>query len=181
MTVNKSGLDFEAATLPHLDAAYNLAHWIMRERTAAEDVVQEAILRALTYFPGYRGENARAWLLQIVRNVAYAVLQKRRNVTLVSLNPDADNASAAEMEAQLADPAEGPEALVLKASDQRQLHSLLAALPVELRECLILKELEDFSYKEIAEITQVPVGTVMSRLWRARQLLIKAANPVSAL
>lgn len=180
MTGQSRGADFEAATLPHLDAAYNLAHWIMRERTAAEDVVQEAILRALTYFPGYRGDNARAWLLQIVRNVAYAVLQKRRNVTLVSLNAERGDSAAADPEVQLADPGEGPEALALRDSDQRQLQRLLAELPVELRECLVLRELEDFSYKEIAEITQVPIGTVMSRLWRARQLLMKAVNPVSA-
>lgn len=177
MTGKPSGSDFEAATLPHLDAAYNLAHWILRERTAAEDVVQEAFLRALTYFPGWRGENARAWLLQIVRNVAYAVLQKRRGVTMVPLATEAADAAP---DAVLADPADGPETLALRDSDRRQLHRLLAGLPVELRECLVLRELEDFSYKEIAEITQVPVGTVMSRLWRARQLLMKAVNPVSA-
>lgn len=160
---------FEAAVLPHLDAAYNLARWLMRNAQDAEDVVQEAMLRALTYFPSFRGENPRGWLLQIVRNAAYASLKLNRGAMLVSVGDDTTLPEPA-------DPGDDPEVTLMKEQDRARIGRLVAALPVELRETLVLRELEEMSYKEIAEITAAPLGTVMSRLWRARRLLAEAAK-----
>jgi len=156
---------FEAVVLPHLDAAFNLARWLMRNAADAEDVAQEALVRALTYFPGFRGGNARGWLLQIVRNAAYASMKLNRGTALVSSDAGEDES------AKLADPGDDPEAALVKKQDRRLISRLLAALPVELREVLVLRELEELSYKEIAQIVDAPIGTVMSRLWRARRML----------
>jgi RNA polymerase sigma-70 factor (ECF subfamily) len=163
---------FEAVMLPLLDAAHNLARWLMREETAAEDVVQEAMLRALTYFPSFRGENPRAWLLQIVRNTAFDALKLDRSARFVPLaqSPDDDEAGI-----DLPSGEDDPETSLIKLRDRRRLQELIAGLPVELRETLVLRELEELSYKEIAEVTQTPIGTVMSRLWRARRALLRAA------
>lgn len=159
--------------LPHLDAAYNLARWLTRDPAAAEDVVQEAMLRALTYYASFRGVNPRAWLLQIVRNAAYASKSLDRGVQLVPIDePDAPGAVSAE---ELVSAADDPEAALIRARGARRVHEMVAALPVELREPLVLRELEELSYKEIAEITESPIGTVMSRLFRARRLLARAA------
>jgi RNA polymerase sigma-70 factor (ECF subfamily) len=158
---------FELAVLPHLDAAYNLARWLMRDPAAAEDVTQDAILRALTYFPSFRGEDGRAWLLQIVRNTAWSRLKScpaGRDIPLGG----ADGAGGG---MEVADPGPGPEAALARRQDAARLEAALAALPAELRECLVLCELERLSYKDIARITGVPIGTVMSRLWRARKAL----------
>jgi len=158
--------DFETVVLPHLDAAYNLARWLVRDPSLAEDIVQDAVLRALQYFGSFRGgSGGRAWLLQIVRNAAYAAVKARRIGADVPL--DAEDAP------DLPDPAPGPEALLTQRQDLHALDQALAALPIELRECLILCELEQLSYKDIARVTGAPVGTVMSRLWRARQALMK--------
>ncbi len=157
--------------LPHLDAAYNLARWLMRDREAAEDVLQEAMVRALTYFASFKGVNPRAWLLQIVRNTAYGSLALNRGIETVPIVGESDEAIAAE----LVSGDDDPEAALLRARESRQVRELIAALPVELRETLVLREFEECSYKEIAEATQTPIGTVMSRLWRARQLLAQSA------
>jgi RNA polymerase sigma-70 factor (ECF subfamily) len=159
--------------LPHLDDAYNLARWLMRDAAAAEDVVQEAVLRALTYFSNFRGANPRAWLLQIVRNAAYASQRLDRGVQFVPLGEPGEPGTVAGED--LAAGGDDPETALIKARGFRQVHELIAALPVELREPLVLRELEELSYKEIAEITRIPIGTVMSRLWRARHLLAEAA------
>ena len=171
------GADFEAVVLPHLDEAYNLARWLMRSAADAEDVVQEAMLRALTYFPSFRGGNARAWVLQIVRNTAYSMLRRRQAAAeTVALDeeeaPDSEDWSAA---AALREAGVTPESLLARVQARRQLDSLLAQLPVELRECIVLFELNQATYKEIAAITEVPIGTVMSRLWRARRALVRLA------
>lgn len=156
---------FEAVVLPHLDAAFNLARWLMRSRSDAEDVVQEALVRALTYFPGFRGTNPRGWLLQIVRNTAYASMKLNRgSAAPPAAMPHPDDAA-------LADPGDDPEAALMKRQDEARVARSIAALDIELRETLVLRELEDMSYKEIAHVTGVPIGTVMSRLWRARRSL----------
>jgi RNA polymerase sigma-70 factor (ECF subfamily) len=162
---------FDAVVLPHLDAAYNIARWLVGDPTLAEDVVQDAAVRALRYFSSYRGGDGKAWLLRIVRNVAHearATRQRHRAKSLEGECPDADGERAT---TDIPDPADDPEAALTRRQRHAALDEALAALPVELRECLVLRELEELSYKEIAEVTGVPVGTVMSRLWRARQAL----------
>jgi RNA polymerase sigma-70 factor (ECF subfamily) len=156
--------EFEAVVLPHLDAAHNLARWLMRDSAAAEDVLQEAMLRALTYFASFRGANPRGWLLQIVRNTAYT-----------SLKPVPESVPADAVEDELVSAEDDPEAALIHTEGRRRADRLIAALPVELRETLVLRELEELSYKEIAEITRAPIGTVMSRLWRARRMIVDAA------
>jgi RNA polymerase sigma-70 factor (ECF subfamily) len=163
-----------AVVLPHLDAAYNLARWIMGGAEDAEDVVQEAMVRALTYFPSFRGRNARAWLLQIVRNTAYSALRARRGARLVPLADEVGDDENSSIE--LVDPADDPEVALIRTRERQQVDALIERLPLGLRETLILRELEELSYREIAEVTAVPVGTVMSRLWRARRLLAQAAR-----
>lgn len=162
---------FEAVILPHLDAAYNLARWLTRNAADADDVVQEAALRAATYFGGFRGTNPRAWLLQIVRNVAYASKTLVRGAVVVALPGEGE--AGAQMP-ELADPGDNPETALARRQDIRRVTRLLAALPSELRETLVLREIEELSYKEIAQITETPIGTVMSRLWRGRQMLAAA-------
>jgi RNA polymerase sigma-70 factor (ECF subfamily) len=169
MTLASGRDSFEAAVLPHLDAAYNLARWLMRNPADAEDVVQEAFVRALKYFPRFRGDNPRAWLLQIVRNTAYSSMKLNRGAALVASDDDARLP-------ELADPGDDPEVRLMKDQDRATLFRLLAGLPVELREALVLRELEELSYKQIADITEAPIGTVMSRLWRARRLLAETVR-----
>jgi len=156
--------------MPHLDAAYNLARWLTRDSTDAADVVQESMMRALRFFGGFRGDNAKAWLLAIVRNTAYSWLKANRPAEIISPLPGAEDAFDRVLEAIPA-PGEDPEAALIRAGDKRQLDALIGALPAEFRECLILREMEELSYKEIAAVTGVPIGTVMSRLARARRLI----------
>jgi RNA polymerase sigma-70 factor (ECF subfamily) len=159
---------FAQVALPHLDAAYNLARWLMRDPVAAEDVVQDAVVRALTYFASFRGTNPCAWLLQIVRTTAYSRLAERRAGVEESLD-----AGECGPHADLAEPGADPEAALAHSQGMRQLEGALAELPMELRECLVLRELEELSYRDIARIVGVPIGTVMSRLFRARQALLR--------
>jgi RNA polymerase sigma-70 factor (ECF subfamily) len=168
--------NFDQIILPHLNAAYNLAHWLMRDPTQAEDVVQDAVLRALSYFNSYKGGDARAWLLRIVRNSAYAVLASRRRGGMISLDDSGLTADGDPIAMEIADPADDPEMTLSRSEGFDRLDQVLAALPTELRECLVLHELEELSYKEVAHITGVPIGTVMSRLWRARQALISSQS-----
>ena len=162
---------FAAMALPHVDAAYNLARWLMGKDDEAEDVVQDAMVRALTYYPSFRGINPRAWILQIVRNTAYSALSARKVARLEPIAVSEDDEGV-----ELADPADTPETALLRARDARELDALLARLPVELRETIVLRELEEMSYRDIAQVTEAPIGTVMSRLWRARHLLAAAAK-----
>lgn len=162
---------FAAVALPHLDAAYNLARWLTGSAQEAEDVVQEAMMRALTYFPSFRGENARAWILRIVRNAAFSSLKARTGARSVPLAEEDEEEGTT-----LVDPGDDPEAALIRARDLHRLDGLIARLPIELRETIVLRELESLSYREIAETTGVPTGTVMSRLWRARRLLAAAAG-----
>lgn len=171
---------FRAEVLVHLDAAANLARWLLRNPAEAEDVVQDAVLRAFSYYQSFRGVNARAWLLQIVRNAAYAAMNRTQGIYMVELQEDMANSDGDGRGITLVDPSGDPESLLMQQEARRQIDGLLEALPVELRECIVLRELEELSYRDIAEITAVPVGTVMSRLWRARRLLSEAARAKEA-
>jgi RNA polymerase sigma-70 factor (ECF subfamily) len=153
--------------LSHLDAAYNLARWLVRNGADADDVVQEAYLRAFQYSGGFRGGDARAWLLTIVRNTAYAWLRKTRAFEPVSQFDEQIATSGVEML--------NPEQLLLQKADGRVVEQAMSELPVRFREILILRELEGFSYKQIAEVMGVPMGTVMSTLSRARERFRHAA------
>jgi RNA polymerase sigma-70 factor (ECF subfamily) len=160
--------------LPHLDAAYNLARWLTRNDHDAHDVVQEAYLRAFKFFAGFHGDNARSWLLAIVRNTCYTWLQQNRGLHVdASLDEllDSGAADASLTAGELS--AESPEKFMLREDDRALVNRALEQLPEEFREVLVLKELEDLSYREIAAITGIPLGTVMSRLSRARKLLHK--------
>jgi RNA polymerase sigma-70 factor (ECF subfamily) len=165
---------FEEAILPHLDAAYNVARWLVRDQSTAEDSVQDAVLRGLQYFASFRGGDGRACLLQIVRNTAYSAFKTRRADTEVSLGSGVRDADGEGFGMDVPDPGPGPEVSLAQREDLARLDEALAALPIELRECLVLCELEQLSYKDIARITQVSIGTVMSRLWRARQALMRS-------
>ncbi|CAO3358872.1 sigma-70 family RNA polymerase sigma factor [Azospirillum melinis] len=164
---------FEEIVLPHLDAAYNLARWLTRNHHDAEDVIQEAFLRAFRFFSGCRPGDARPWLLRIVRNTAYDWLRANRPAEVqgfADLDPD-DSDGVSYTEDVFHSASDDPEAAALKAADQQVLNRLIAGLPLEQREALVLRELENLSYREIADVTGVPMGTVMSRLSRARRLL----------
>lgn len=157
---------FEAVVLPHLDAAYTLARYLTRDDHDAQDVVQDAYLRALKYFAGFRGaeeSEGRAWLLAIVRNVAYT-WRRRQRATAGSVEFDEAVHSDAVAEAN-------PEAALVRSAARDSLASALERLSPEFREVIVLRELEGLSYKEISDVTAVPVGTVMSRLSRARRRL----------
>jgi RNA polymerase sigma-70 factor (ECF subfamily) len=154
---------FEQAVLPHLDAAYNLARWLTRNSQDAQDVVQEAYLRALRYFPGFRGGDGRAWLLIIVRNTCFTWMHANRPLQ-----------DATEFDENVAPPDSripNPEELVLHTDTSTLVRKALEKLPPNFREVLVLRELEGLSYREIATITGVPAGTVMSSLSRARARL----------
>ena len=164
---------FAACVLPHLDAAYNLARWLVRDAHDAQDVVQDALVRALRHFDGFRGGDARPWLLAIVRNAAFSWLRERRPDEVALPDDELDTALAA------AAPAANPESLAMRRAERREIDEAIVALPIALREALVLRELEELSYREIARITGVPIGTVMSRLSRARHLLAAALRPES--
>jgi RNA polymerase sigma factor (sigma-70 family) len=152
--------NFEQAVLPHLDAAYNLARWLTRNKQDAEDVVQEACLRAFRFFPGYRGGDARAWLMKIVRNTCYTWLHANR--LLRDASEFGENLFPADSHAL------NPEEAALQNNSGALVRKALEKLPPNFREVLILREIEGMSYREIAEITGTPEGTVMSSLSRAR-------------
>jgi len=156
---------FESGVLPHLDAAYNLARWLTRNDHDAEDVVQEAFMRALRYFEGMKGTDARPWLLAIVRNTCYSWLEKNRPADLVPL----DDFEA--LAAETASPAATPEVILLQSANRKLVNQALEELPVGYREVIVMREIEDMSYKEIASVAGIPIGTVMSRLSRGRELL----------
>ena len=154
---------FEAVALPLFGTAYNLARWLVRNDRDAEDVVQEAYLRAFRFFGGYRGGDSRSWLLTIVRNTCYTWLQQNRSRELT--DPIEDKLE------ELGVSAENPETLLLQNVDAQLVRKALEELPIEFREVLIMREMEDLSYKEISTIAELPIGTVMSRLARGRKRL----------
>lgn len=154
---------FEQIVLPHLDAAYNLARWLVRNPQDAQDIVQESYLRAFKFFGGFQGGDPRSWLLKIVRNTSYTFLEKNRPATVTEEFDEkvhATDTGAADAETEM-----------VRSSESRMLHEALEELPVNFREVLILRELEGLSYKDIAEVVNVPIGTVMSSLARGRERL----------
>jgi RNA polymerase sigma-70 factor, ECF subfamily len=168
---------FEREILPHLDAAYNMARWLLRGSDDAQDVAQEAVLRAFKYFEGFHGENAKAWLLRIVRNSCYTWIKGRPMTE--SMSADEEGELAPEHERALVEAGHGmpaPDARLIEAADRRLVRDALDALPIAHREILILREIEELSYKEIAAVTDIPIGTVMSRLARARELLSQSLS-----
>ena len=153
-----------------MDAAYNLARWLTRNDQDARDVVQEAALRAYRFLDGLRGD-ARPWFLTLVRNACMSWLKTNRPAELAGMDPSAPELQLTENET--------PETLALRALDRRMLNEALAALPAHFREALILREMEDLAYKDIAHITGAPIGTVMSRLARGRRLLAESLRAIS--
>jgi len=153
--------NFEELFLPHLDAAYNLARWLTRDPADADDVVQEAYMRALRFFGGFHGGDSRAWLLKIVRNTCYTWLRKNRpREILYELDEEQHEATSG-----------GPDAVLQEGIDRQLVRKLLDELPAEYREIIVLRDIEGLSYKEISSVTELPLGTVMSRLSRARKRL----------
>jgi RNA polymerase sigma-70 factor (ECF subfamily) len=159
---------FEETTLPHVDAAYNLARWLTQDEHAAEDVVQEAYLRAARYFDGFRGGDGRPWLLSVVRRASFDWLAKHRAHAAVSYNEDIHDQG---------DESSNPEQLAIRNVDQANVREALAELPPELREIIVLREIEGCSYQQIAVVADIPVGTVMSRLSRGREKLRQRLTP----
>jgi RNA polymerase sigma-70 factor (ECF subfamily) len=158
---------FERVIIPHLGAAYNLARWLTRDDHDAEDVVQEASARAYQFFDGFRGQDGRAWLLKIVRNTCYTWLEKNR-----AWKPE----SFDEAKHGVSPPGAGPDARLQVSEDKQLLYRALDELPAEYREVIVLRELEGLSYKEIAGVADLPMGTVMSRLARARERLLQTLS-----
>ena len=155
---------FEQLVLPHLDAAFNLARWLLRSLADAEDAAQEAMLRSYKFFPSFRGGDARAWLLQIVRNTCYSWLEKNsREGNMTEFDEEFHGPSSPT-----------PEEAAIASQDRARLTRALESLSPRAREVLVLRELEGCSYKEIAAITSIPIGTVMSSLSRARSQLLSA-------
>lgn len=153
---------FREVMLPHMDAAYNFARYLARDPSGAEDIVQDAFLRAFRSFDSYRGESAKAWLFAIVRNCFYNWIAANRDRVSIS--------SQASDEAQAIDE-DTPEVILMRRNAADSVRAMIENLPEPFRETIVLRELEELSYKEIARLTAVPIGTVMSRLARARQML----------
>ena len=153
---------FDQAVLPHLDAAYNLARWLTRNNQDAEDVTQEACLRAFKYWKGFSGRDSRSWLLAIVRNTFYSWLRQRSDQPVLTEDGEMDDTAGSSPD---------PESALIRNLDRNMLRGALEDLAVEFREAIVLREMEGLSYKEIADIAGVPIGTVMSRLARARKRL----------
>ena len=167
---------FEALLLPHMDAAYNLARWLLHDGHLAEDVVQDAYLNAFRFFDTLRGEAAKPWLLGIVRNASFDLLRQRgREPMAADIDVDID---WADEEGVLGTVSHTPEAILLERCSTAQIDTAIAALPPVFREVIVLRELEEMSYQDIAQLVGVPVGTVMSRLARARGMLRTALAPL---
>ncbi|HEX7644896.1 MAG TPA: sigma-70 family RNA polymerase sigma factor [Burkholderiaceae bacterium] len=174
MDENDKTREFEAIAMPHLDAAYNLARWLTRNDHQAEDLVQNAFLRAFRFFDGFRGDDARAWLLTIVRNTYFTSLREERHEHVQFdeelLGAEERDAHGMPMTGDQAGRGNPEEAMMVR-DRQREVNHALEKLPPAFREVIVLKEMNDLSYKEIADIAGVPLGTVMSRLARARKML----------
>ena len=160
---------FEEAVLPHLDAAFNYARWLTRSDADAEDVVQDAYVRALRFFSSLRNDDARSWLLTIVRNTWYGRFPRANGATQTTAYDD--------MTHEQRDEGPDPEALVIQQQAIEKVRRAVQELPADFREVIVLRELEGLSYKEIAAVARIPIGTVMSRLARARERLLTILGP----
>jgi RNA polymerase sigma factor (sigma-70 family) len=169
---------FERDVSPHVDAAYNLARWLTGNDQDAEDVVQEAMLRAFMYFDGFRGGDARSWLLKIVRNTCFTWLETNRpkEVAATAIEGWEDVVTPPPIDFGLND---DPETLALRRTTAFQLNSAMASIPAAFREVIVLREMEGLSYKEIAAVLEAPIGTIMSRLARARAELRRILSAAS--
>jgi len=171
---------FRRSVLPHLDGAYNLARYLTRDPVLSEDVVQDAVLRAFRAFPQFRDGSPRAWLFAIVRNCCRTAQSSRAGaIALVVSESGLSEPDALRLQHQ-ADPAPSPEEAAIRGAEVERLQAAIEAIPEPFRETLVLRELSDLSYAEIAEVAGIPIGTVMSRLARARSLLAAAILPASA-
>jgi RNA polymerase sigma-70 factor (ECF subfamily) len=172
---------FEALLLPHLDAAYNLARWLTRNDQIAEDLVQMAYLRAFKFFDSFRGSDARAWLLTILRNAYFTSLRDNRHESAdVNFDEDIAMSGAQETELSIYNVGNNPENALASKDTTRMVNQALENLPPAFREVIVLKEIDELSYKEIAEIANIPIGTVMSRLARGRKILSELLKPHAA-
>ena len=167
---------FERLVLPHMDAAYSLACWLTHNDARAEEAVQEAFLRAFRFFGSFRGENARPWLLGIVRNSCYTLLERDRVAGVPDEFDESSHGEEIVAPGAIVSFPVNPETAAIENADRQRVQQCLQALPTEYREVLILREMQDCSYKEIAAIAGIPIGTVMSRLARGRRLLQGALN-----
>src|SRR5712671_523546 len=165
--------EFKQNIVPHLGAAYNLARLLSRDADGAQDIVQEAFLRACRRFAGYRGENARAWILKIVRNCSYDWLMSRRRKSQLEVDSHGSGYTE-ELIVNVSSDECTPEAMLLREAERQTVRFVLDTMPLPLREILVLRELEERSYRQISEITALPIGTVMSRLARARKAFADA-------
>jgi RNA polymerase sigma-70 factor (ECF subfamily) len=180
MTDSDQAARFQKMALPHMDAAYNLARWLTGNIQEAEDVTQEAFLRAYKFFGSFRGEDARTWLLAIVRNVFYTQWRRTKSAgSSTEFDEEMHSFSDDESLPEMGRSDTNPESILSRHDDMRLLDQALQALPVEYREAIVLRELEDLSYKEIAATLEIPIGTVMSRLARARRLLLDSFKRLS--
>jgi RNA polymerase sigma factor (sigma-70 family) len=168
---------FKEVALPHLKAAYRLARWLTRDHHDAEEVVQEAYLSAFRFFAGYAGGDSRAWLLAIVRNACYSWLRRKRSQQLHEVS-DEDFSDESHITSASEDPDNDPQTLMLRRAAAELVLREMEALPLQFREVLVLREFEELSYKEIAAVVDIPIGTVMSRLARARHLLGKSLRRI---
>ena len=174
MSAREANARFAEVVLPHLDDAYALARWLTRNRADAEDVVQDGCLRAFRGIAGFTGGNARAWVLTIVRHAAYVWMRKNRPTAILMVE------DLEAVERQLTNPGtpdgDTPETALIAKAESKRLEAAIAALPAPFRETVVLRDLQGLSYREIAAVTHVPVGTVMSRLARARGRLMQTAG-----
>ncbi|TMH78934.1 MAG: sigma-70 family RNA polymerase sigma factor [Betaproteobacteria bacterium] len=171
--MDERGRRFEQLVAPHLGAAFNFARWLTHNDHDAQDIVQDASLRALRFLDGLRGEDARPWLLGIVRNATWSWLQANRPSELTAREDDG--------EPQVPAPSsDEPETSAIRRAEARLLNEAITALPPPLREVIVLRELEDLAYRQIAHIAGIPIGTVMSRLARARRLLSQSVKVIEA-
>jgi RNA polymerase sigma-70 factor (ECF subfamily) len=170
-------LDFNRLIVPHLDGAYNLARYLTRDPVLSDDVVQDAMVRAFRAFANFRGESARAWLFAIVRNCCRTAQAGKAGAMSLVVHESSLSEDAVAQLAQHADPSPSPEEELFRKADVAGVRSAIEAIPEPFREVIVLRELEELSYSEIAEVTGVPIGTVMSRLARGRSMLAKELLP----